>query len=72
MSKNCAVAARRLGTDAGTARAAVHRLRKRLREIYREEISKTMGRLPDHPSPQKQSLDWRRLRHGKIHFSRAR
>jgi len=27
----------------GAARVAVHRLRKRFREIYREEISQTLG-----------------------------
>jgi DNA-directed RNA polymerase specialized sigma24 family protein len=37
-------AAERLKTSEGTARVAVHRLRKRFRELYREEISQT---LPD-------------------------
>ena len=36
-----AVAAR-LGLNAGAARVAVHRLRKRFREIYREEIAHTL------------------------------
>ena len=37
-----AVAARLRSTE-GTARVAVHRLRKRFREIYREEISQTLA-----------------------------
>jgi DNA-directed RNA polymerase specialized sigma24 family protein len=36
--------AAQLGTSEGAARVAVHRLRKRFREIYREQISQT---LPD-------------------------
>jgi RNA polymerase sigma factor (sigma-70 family) len=35
--------AARLGCSEGTARVAVHRLRKRFREIYREEISQTLA-----------------------------
>lgn len=35
--------ASRLGVNEGAARVAVHRLRKRFREIYREEISKTLA-----------------------------
>jgi RNA polymerase sigma-70 factor (ECF subfamily) len=35
--------ARRLRTSEGAARVAVHRLRKRFREIYREEISRTLS-----------------------------
>lgn len=35
--------AKRLGLNAGAARVAVHRLRKRFREIYREEISQTLA-----------------------------
>jgi hypothetical protein len=34
--------ARRLGASEATARVAVHRLRKRFREVYREEISQTL------------------------------
>ena len=37
-------AASRLGVSAGAARVAVHRLRKRFRELYRQEVSQT---LPD-------------------------
>ena len=37
-----ATVAQRLGTSEGAARVAVHRLRKRFREIYREEISQTL------------------------------
>lgn len=37
-------AAERLGVSAATARVAVHRLRKRFRELYRQEVSQT---LPD-------------------------
>ena len=33
----------RLGMNEGAARVAVHRLRKRFREIYREEISQTLA-----------------------------
>ena len=33
----------RLGLQPGAARVAVHRLRKRFREIYREEISQTLA-----------------------------
>jgi RNA polymerase sigma-70 factor (ECF subfamily) len=50
--KECLMAARgaidygaigaRLGINEGAARVAVHRLRKRFREIYREEISHTL------------------------------
>jgi DNA-directed RNA polymerase specialized sigma24 family protein len=35
-------AATRLGISAGNARVVVHRLRKRFRELYREEISQTL------------------------------
>jgi len=35
--------ARALGFNEGAARVAVHRLRKRFREIYREEISQTLA-----------------------------
>jgi RNA polymerase sigma factor (sigma-70 family) len=38
-----AALARRLGGSEGAARVAVHRLRKRFREIYREEISQTLA-----------------------------
>ena len=51
--KNCLLADRRavdydgvakqLGVQEGAARVAVHRLRKRFREIYREEISQTLA-----------------------------
>jgi RNA polymerase sigma-70 factor (ECF subfamily) len=51
--KSCLLAARgevdypavagRLGVNAGAARVAVHRLRKRFREIYREEIAQTLS-----------------------------
>ena len=37
-----AAIARDLGTTEATARVAVHRLRKRFRAIYREEISRTL------------------------------
>jgi len=39
----------RLGLNAGAARVAVHRLRKRFREIYREEISQTLSDPADLP-----------------------
>jgi RNA polymerase sigma-70 factor (ECF subfamily) len=32
-----------LGVNEGAARVAVHRLRKRFREVYREEISQTLA-----------------------------
>lgn len=35
--------ARRLGVNEGAARVAVHRLRKRFREVYREEIARTLA-----------------------------
>jgi RNA polymerase sigma-70 factor (ECF subfamily) len=35
--------AKQLGVNEGAARVAVHRLRKRFREIYREEISQTLA-----------------------------
>ncbi len=38
-----AVVANQLGLNEGAARVAVHRLRKRFREIYREEISQTLA-----------------------------
>lgn len=38
-----AAAARKLNINEGAARVAVHRLRKRFREIYREEISQTLA-----------------------------
>ncbi len=51
--KNCLLAAHgaidyaevaaRLGVNPGAARVAVHRLRKRFREIYREEIAQTLA-----------------------------
>ena len=37
-----AAVAERLGLNEGAARVAVHRLRKRFREVYREEISQTL------------------------------
>jgi RNA polymerase sigma factor (sigma-70 family) len=38
-----AAVAKRLGVNEGVARVAVHRLRKRFRQIYREEISQTLA-----------------------------
>jgi RNA polymerase sigma-70 factor (ECF subfamily) len=38
-----AAVAARLGVNEGAARVAVHRLRKRFREVYREEISQTLA-----------------------------
>ncbi|MGD0813841.1 MAG: sigma-70 family RNA polymerase sigma factor [Verrucomicrobiota bacterium] len=38
-----AIVASRLGMNEGAARVAVHRLRKRFRAIYREEISQTLS-----------------------------
>jgi RNA polymerase sigma-70 factor (ECF subfamily) len=38
-----AAIAERLGVNPGAARVAVHRLRKRFREVYREEISQTLA-----------------------------
>jgi RNA polymerase sigma-70 factor (ECF subfamily) len=38
-----AAMARRLGGNAGAARVAVHRLRKRFRELSREEVSRTLA-----------------------------
>jgi RNA polymerase sigma-70 factor (ECF subfamily) len=38
-----AAVAARLGVNEGAARVAVHRLRKRFREIYREEIAQTLA-----------------------------
>jgi RNA polymerase sigma-70 factor (ECF subfamily) len=38
-----AAVAEQLGINEGAARVAVHRLRKRFREIYREEISETLA-----------------------------
>lgn len=38
-----AAAASRLGLSEGAARVAAHRLRKRFREVYREEISRTLA-----------------------------
>ena len=38
-----AAVAKQLGQNEGAARVAVHRLRKRFREIYREEISQTLA-----------------------------
>lgn len=35
--------ARRLGMNEGAARVAVHRMRKRFREIYREQIAQTLS-----------------------------
>lgn len=55
--KECLMAARgsidysavasRINTNEGAARVAVHRLRKRFREIYREEISQTLSENED-------------------------
>jgi RNA polymerase sigma-70 factor (ECF subfamily) len=44
-AKTCGYAgvAKQLGMNEGAARVAVHRLRKRFREIYREEISQTLA-----------------------------
>lgn len=38
-----AAVARHLGVNEGAARVAVHRLRKRFREIYREELAQTLA-----------------------------
>ena len=38
-----AAVAQRLAVNEGAARVAVHRVRKRFREIYREEISQTLA-----------------------------
>jgi RNA polymerase sigma-70 factor (ECF subfamily) len=38
-----AAVAKQIGANEGAARVAVHRLRKRFREIYREEISQTLA-----------------------------
>jgi len=38
-----ATMAERLGLNAGAARVAVHRLRRRFREIFREEIARTLA-----------------------------
>ena len=38
-----AAVAKKLGVNEGAARVAAHRLRKRFREIYREEISQTLA-----------------------------
>ena len=38
-----AAVAQQLGANEGAARVAVHRLRKRFREIYREEIAQTLA-----------------------------
>jgi hypothetical protein len=35
--------AERLGLNEGVARVAVHRFRKRFREVYREEIAQTLS-----------------------------
>lgn len=40
---NYAAVAGQLGVNEGAARVAVHRLRKRFREIYREEIAQTLA-----------------------------
>ena len=40
---DCSVAAQALGVSDGTARVAVHRLRKRYREILRNEIAQTVS-----------------------------
>jgi DNA-directed RNA polymerase specialized sigma24 family protein len=42
-----AAVAKQLGVNEGAARVAVHRLRKRFREIYREEISRTLTKDED-------------------------
>ncbi len=42
-----AAVAKQLSVSAGTARVAVHRLRKRFREVYREEISQTLANSDD-------------------------
>ena len=38
-----AAVAKQLSVNEGAARVTVHRLRKRFREIYREEISQTLA-----------------------------
>jgi RNA polymerase sigma-70 factor (ECF subfamily) len=42
-----AAVAKQLDLNEGAARVAVHRLRKRFREIYREEISQTLTKDED-------------------------
>ena len=42
-----AAVAKRLGGNEGAARVAVHRLRKRFREIYREELAQTLANQTD-------------------------
>ena len=38
-----AAIAQRLGVNEGAARVEVHRLRKRFREVYREESARTLA-----------------------------
>ena len=38
-----AAVASRLGLNEGAARVAVHRLRKRFRDVYRDELSQTLA-----------------------------
>jgi RNA polymerase sigma-70 factor (ECF subfamily) len=38
-----ALVAKKIGVNEGSARVAVHRMRKRFRQIYREEISQTLA-----------------------------
>jgi DNA-directed RNA polymerase specialized sigma24 family protein len=40
---SCAEVARRLGLNEATVRSAVHRLRERYRELFREEIAQTVN-----------------------------
>ena len=44
---DCAAAAQALGQTEGAVRVAVHRLRKRYREIFREEIADTVAEPDD-------------------------
>lgn len=44
---DCTKAAQKLGMSEGTTRVAVHRLRKRYREIFRQEIAQTVAKPED-------------------------
>lgn len=43
----CSELAAQLGLSEGAARVAIHRVRKRFREVFREEISRTVARAED-------------------------
>ncbi len=62
--------ATRLGVSEGTARVAVHRLRKRFREVYREEIAHTLPAGADADAEMRHLANALDIKEAKLHLQR--